>query len=107
DAVREALKEVRLFRSDAQVVELSLRLSPGERVDAVKCCRITAFVRHVERLMARLCDKRPETHARRLAFGDADAATQAENRIENAAHGIGKRPAFIDRNRGTQELAAA
>ena len=63
--VGEALEEVRLVGADAEMVELHLRLRPGQRDRALEGRRVVVLVGQVERFAARRRDQRPERDARR------------------------------------------
>src|SRR5271170_8042825 len=53
DGVREALEQKRLFRSDAQVMQLHLRLRPRQRVSTLEGSDVAIFVGEIQHLFAR------------------------------------------------------
>ena len=85
DAAGQALEEMRLVGRDAEVVQLHLRLRPGQRGRAVERRRIAVLLREVEgrrRATARRASRRrrapsrrpaPRTRRRRLTIGSSTA----------------------------------
>jgi hypothetical protein len=81
----EALKQARLARGDAKMVQLDLTLRPRERRGARECGRIAMFVDAIEKRFAAGCGDGPIGDTNGRAGRDANASTDGENWIEHSA----------------------
>src|SRR5215208_2112463 len=107
DPIGEPLEEVGLVRFDAKVVELDLRLSPGEGGCALERAGLTELVGQIQDVVPGLRDDCRERHAGGRARREPNAAAKAEDRIEYGADRVRKRPTVEDRNRRSDRPAAA
>ena len=105
--VREALVEMRLVRSHAEVMQLDLGLGPRERRCALERRRILVLVGEIEHRAARRGDQRPERHPHGRTGLDPDTTAETEDRIENRADGARERSAIPNRERRAQRPSAA
>ena len=92
---------------DAEMVKLHLRLRPGERCCALEGGAVAMLVDQVEQCLACRGDHRPECDARSGAGRDPHAPAQGEDRVENRADRVGKRPAVDHRDRRADAVATA
>src|SRR5882672_7801554 len=98
---------MRFLRSNSEVVELPLCLSPCQRGDAIEGGRITVLVGDVECVMTRSRHERPKRHPYGLASRHTHPSAQAEYGIEDGADRVRERPTLIHRDGRPQALAAA
>ena len=108
DVACQTLEQIRFAGVDAEMMELHLRLGPGQRRRAFDrprrpdACRRSRAARRASRRR-----HRPEGDARRRARRHAHAAAQREDRIEHGADRIGQRPRVEHRDRRATPLSAA
>ena len=107
DVIGEALKQLRIFLGDAEVMKLHLRLRPGQRGGAVEGDGVVMLVGQVHHRIAAFGGHGPERDARGGAARNPHPAAQTEDGIEHRTGGVGKRPAFGDGGGGADGLAAA
>ena len=79
----EPLKQARLARGDAEMVQLHLALRPGERRGARECGGVAVFVDAVEKRFARAGGDCPVGDPNRRAGRNANAPADGENGIED------------------------
>ncbi len=103
----ETLEQAGFARIDAEVVELHLRLGPGQRGRPLEGGGVAMLVDEVEHRLAGSCDHRPEGDAHDRAGRDPHAAAQGEDRIEHGADRVRQRPAVDHRDRRSDAVAAA
>ena len=77
------LEQMRLFRANAQVMQLHLRLGPGQRQSALERPGIPILVREVQHLLSRGSDDGRENQMRRGSRRDVDRAAQTERGIQH------------------------
>ena len=107
DVAREALKKSGFAGIDAEVMELNLRLSPGQGRCAFVCRRVPVFVHTIQQRFARPRRHGPEGDANCRPGRHANTSAQGENRIEHGPDRIGQRPHVHDRDRRANALPAA
>ena len=95
---REALKQACFGRIDAEMAQLHLRLSPGQRGCAYEGVRLVMLVHQVQRVLARRCGSRPECDVHGRARRHPHALPQHEHRVEDRADRIGQSPAIQHRD---------
>src|SRR5438874_3020503 len=98
---------MRFIRANPQMVELHLRLCPGERACSLERHRVVMLVGKIGQLVARGRRHRPEGNACRASARNCNAAAQAEDRIEYRAKGVGQRPSLRHRGGMANSLTAA
>ena len=107
DVACETLKKSGLAGVDPKMMELHLRLGPGQR----RCTRIRGsvpmFVDAIQQRCARLCRHRPEGDANRRPRRHANTPAQCEDWIEHGSDRIGQRPIVHDRDCRANTLSAA
>src|SRR5258708_38032044 len=81
----QTLEQAGLAWIDADVVELDLRLSPGERGRPLKRSCVAMLVDQVEQGLARGRDHGPKSDARGRPGCDLHTPAQGEDRIEHRA----------------------
>lgn len=81
----EALELVCLVPIDAEVMELHLRLGPGQRDRAVERADVVGPVDDVEQLFPGIGDQGPEVDVRGCARLEADPPAQHEDRVEDSS----------------------
>ena len=86
----EPLEQAGLAGGDAEMMQLHLRLRPGQRRRARKGGGVAMLVGDVEQRLARRGRHGPEGNARHRAGRDAHAAADREDRVEHGADGIGQ-----------------
>ena len=91
DAAGEVLEEMGLVHADAEMVDLHLRLGPGERGGPVEGRRISILVGEGERLVARWRDQRREHDAHGATRRQPHPTSKTDDRVENGADGVGER----------------
>ncbi len=103
---REPLKQPRLARRHAEMVELHLSLRPRQHRGARERGGVAMLVDAVEQRCAAGGGDGPKGHANGRARRDADAAADREDRVEDGADRIRQRPA-IHHGDGRANAAAA
>ena len=106
-AIGETLEEMRFVGTDAEVMELHLRLGPRERHRALEGGGVVMLVHQVECFGASRCNHRPERDVDRGARRYSHAAAKTEDRIEHGADGIGERLAVDHRDRRANDAPAS
>ena len=103
----KSLEQRSLAGRDAEVVELNLRLRPGERRSASESGRVTVLVGAVEDGLPRGRDDRPKSDPRGGARRNSNAATQGEYRVEHRADGVREGAAVDRRDRRVNTVSAS
>ena len=103
----QTLEQAGLAGRDAEVMQLHLRLRPGEGRGARKSCRVAMPVDNVEQGFARRGRHRPEGNARHGARRDPHAAAQGENRVEHGADRVGQFSSVAHGDRRPNALPAS
>ena len=88
---REALEQIGLARADPKMVQLHLRLRPGQGRGAVERGGIAVLVHGVNQGVAGAGHHRPERDARHGPGGDGHATAQGQNRVQHGADGVRQR----------------
>ncbi len=104
---RDPLEQAGFGRIDAEVVELHLRLGPGQRGRTLERGGVAMLVDEIEHRRPRRCNDRPEGDADDRAGCHTHTAAQSEDRIEHGADSVGQRPAVDHRDRPVDVVAAA
>jgi hypothetical protein len=84
----QTLEQTRFARSDAEIVELHLRLRPGKRSHAIEGGYVPMPVGEVEHRFAASRDHRPECDPHDCTGCDAHTAAQSKDRIKDRASRI-------------------
>src|SRR5688572_24308475 len=103
---RQTLEQTRCARSDAEIVELHLRLSPGKRGRPIEGGDVPMLVGEVEHRFAGWRHHRPEGDPHDRTGGDANTAAQSKDRIKDCANCVRERPTVDDSKRSTEAPAA-
>ena len=103
----EALKKSGFAGVDAEMMELHLRLGPGQRRCALIGRCVSMFVDTIQQ--RRACSRRhgPEGDANRRPSRHTNTPAQREDRIKHGSDRIGQRPSVHDRDRRANALSAA
>src|SRR5437867_3432566 len=102
---RKTLKEAGFPRVDAEIVELYLRLGPGERSSPVVGSDVPMLVNKIQCCRTRWRHQGPEADTHDSARRNAHAMAQGEDRIKHRANRVRERPAVDDRERAPSGAA--
>ena len=103
----ETLEQAGFTAIDAEMMQLHLRLGPGQGGRALEGAGVMVFVHETQDILARGGDHGPEVDPRSRPRRDPYPAAQGEDRIEHGAHRAAQGPPVEGRGRDVDITAAA